>query len=205
MSEPVMQSPLAPFDLNARAKPVDASAGVWANEIGLMGYISLRGHSGDAAFTAAASRALGVPLPVEPCTYTEKGLLKVLWLSPDEWLIVCTRADRAHIVGALSATLKDIRSQVIDNSGGYTQILLEGANATDLLSHATVYNLQALTNGRIVGSTFGKSSLYMHRLGDDGYCLILRRSFADYIWRYLERAANPYGFAVARLEQDSLS
>lgn len=201
MSEPSMQSPLAPFDLNARAKPVDASAGVWANEIGLMGYISLRGNSADAAFTAAASRALGVELPAEPCTYTEKGLLKVLWLSPDEWLIVCARADRAHILGAFSETLKDIRSQVADNSGGYTQILLEGANAADVLSHVSVYNLEHLSAGRVVGTTFGKSSVYLHRLGDDGFCLILRRSFADYIWRYLERAAAPYGFAVARLAQ----
>jgi sarcosine oxidase subunit gamma len=201
----MMQSPLAPFDLSARAKPVDRSAGVWANEIGLLGYISLRGNSADAPFMAAASRALGVTLPGEPCTYAEKGLLKVLWLSPDEWLIVCARADRAHILGALSATLKGIRSQVVDNSGGYTQILLEGANAADVLSHATVYDLAALTAGRVVGSTFGKSSLFMHRLGDGGFCLVLRRSFADYIWRYLERAAKPYGFAVARLEQDSPS
>ena len=49
--------------------------------------------------------------------------------------------------------------------------------------------------GRVVGTTFGKSSVYAHRQGD-GYCLLLRRSFADYIWRYLVRASVPYGLAI---------
>ena len=31
---------------------------------------------------------------------------------------------------------------------------------------------------------------------------ILRRSFADYIWRYLMRAAEPYGFDIALLTSD---
>lgn len=201
MSEPQMQSPLSSFKLAKLAKPVDASAGVWANEIPLLGYISLRGQTADSAFTAAAARALGAPLPLEPCTLTDRGPLKILWLSPDEWMVVCTRQDRSHVLGALSSALKDIRSQTADNSGGYTQILLEGRDAEAVLSHASVYDVARLTEGRVVGTTFGKSSVYIHRYGD-GFCLLLRRSFADYIWRYLERAAKPYGFAVALLHQE---
>ncbi len=33
---------------------------------------------------------------------------------------------------------------------------------------------------------------------------MLRRSFADYIWRYLVRAAQPYGFGVAVLRADGI-
>jgi sarcosine oxidase subunit gamma len=194
-----MQSPLHHLDLASRAAPVDASKGVWANEIPLQGYISLRGSAQDAAFVAGASHALGCALPVVPCTFAATPLLKVLWLSPDEWMIVCPRERLAALLRDLEQAFAGVRSQVADNSGGYTQILLKGRNAPDVLSHTSVYDLAALADGRVVGTTFGKSSLYLHR-EQAGFTLLLRRSFADYIWRYLERAATPYGFGVAALE-----
>jgi sarcosine oxidase, subunit gamma len=194
---PEMRSPLFPFGLEAQAKPVDASCGVWANEVPGLGYISLRGNSSDAKFVEAASGALALPLPVEPCTIVISGSTNVLWLSPDEWLIVTPRERLATLLQALNTALSGIRSQVTDTSGGYTQVRVEGRNASEALAHVTVYNLHALAPGRVVGTTFGKSSAYIHRQGD-GYCLLLRRSFADYIWRYLVRAAEPYGFGVAR-------
>lgn len=194
-----MRSPLHPFGLDALAKPADASCGVWANEVQGLGYISLRGNSSDGKFTDAVSGALGIPLPVAPCTFASSGSTKVLWLSPDEWLIVTPRERLAEFLQLFITALSGIRSQVTDNSGGYTQVIVEGRNASQVLAHATVYDLHALTPGRVVGTTFGKSSLYVHQQGD-AYCLILRRSFADYIWRYLVRAAQPYGFGVARLE-----
>ena len=199
MPEPVMQSPLHPFALAGEVKPVDGSKGVWANELPLSGYISLRGSAQDAAFVEATSGVLGVGLPTEPCTLAVSATAKVLWLSPDEWMIVCARDRLAGLLRDLSRALAGIRSQVVDNSGGYTQVLVRGSNARDLVSHVSVYDIGALEPDRVVGTTFGKSSLYVHRQ-DDGYCLMLRRSFADYIWRYLVRAAAPYGFGVARLE-----
>jgi sarcosine oxidase subunit gamma len=76
---------------------------------------------------------------------------------------------------------------------------VQGRNVLDVLQHASVYDFALLDAGRVVGTTFGKSSVYVHRQGD-GYCLMLRRSFADYIWRYLVRAATPYGMGIARFD-----
>jgi len=200
MSEPRMQSPLQHFGLPSLATAMDDSRGVWANELPLLGYISLRGDGGDPAFVAAASRALGLRLPTAPCSYAEAGSLKVLWLSPDEWMIVCERGLLGGLLHALDHALAGIRSQVADNSGGYAQVLLLGREAQSVLSHTSVYDFAALAEGWVVGTTFGKSSVYVHRDGQ-GFCLLFRRSFADYIWRFLVRAAQPYGFGVARLER----
>ena len=111
-------------------------------------------------------------------------------------MIVCGRSQFAELIGGLSQALMDVRSQVVDNSGGYTQVILQGRNALDVLRHASVYDFAALDAGHVVGTTFGKSSVYAHRQGG-GFCLLLRRSFADYIWRYLVRAATPYGLGIA--------
>lgn len=199
---PIMQSPLHPFGLDAKAKPIDPSCGVWANEVPHLGYISLRGNSGEAAFVGAASKALGQALPTAPCTLSEAAGVKVMWLSPDEWLIACLRDRLSGLLIDLDTALTGVRSQVTGNSGGYTQVLLQGAKAAEALSHCTVYDLRSLENGRVVGTTFGKSAIYLHRHGQ-GYYLLFRRSFADYIWRYLVRAAEPYGFGVARLDKET--
>lgn len=203
MSEPLMQSPLHSFGLAAKAQSVDDSKGVWANEVPLLGFISLRGDASDPAFAGAVSGVLGAALPAQPCTVVRSASSKILWLSPDEWMIVCARAHVAAFLRDLNQALSGLRSQIVDNSGGYTQVLLLGENAGDLLSHTSVYDITALTEGRVVGTTFGKSSLYLHRQ-DAGFCLVLRRSFADYIWQYLVRAAAPYGFGVAKLEADGI-
>ena len=124
---------------------------------------------------------LGVRLPAKACSFTRSGAVKLLWLSPDEWMIVCPRARLAPLLRDLTKALASVKSQVVDNSGGFTQIIVQGRSASDVISHASVYDdVHRLGEGRVVGTTFGKSSVYMYREGD-GYCLVLRRSFADYL------------------------
>jgi sarcosine oxidase, subunit gamma len=195
---PVMQSPLDHFGLAEKQEALSDSKGVWANEIALLGYICLRGDCNNAAFAEAAKKALGETLPTLPCSLINTPWGYVYWLSPDEWLIVCAREMRADLQQKLEAGLSGIHSQVVDNSGGFSSVLLQGKNAHNALSHCTVYDLHALTAGKIVGTTFGKASCFLHRQ-EDSYKLIFRRSFADYIWRYLERAVAPYGFGIAKL------
>lgn len=195
---PVMQSPLHPFGLAAKQEKINDNKGAWANEIPLLGYISLRGNSQNAAFVNAVNSALNVELPTQPCSMVYTAWGSIFWLSPDEWLITCKRDQRASLQQSLEAALAGIHSQVVDNSGGFTTVLLKGNNAGDVLHHCTVYDLNMLQAGKVVGTTFGKLSLYLHQ-HEDGYSLVFRRSFADYIWRYLERSALPYGFGIAQL------
>lgn len=203
MSEPVLQSPLHAFGLAAQARPADEACGVWANEVPLQGYISLRGNPADTAFQDGAASALGIRPPAEPCTFTRSGAVKALWLSPDEWMIVVPRARLVPLLRGLGKALGGIRSQVVDNSGGYTEIIIQGRNASDVISHASVYDLHRLGEGRVVGTTFGTSAVHMYR-ERDGVSLLVRRSFADYVWRFLVRAAEPYGFGVVRLDKGDI-
>ena len=196
--QPAMQSPLHHFNLATKAVPVNDSQGAWANEMPLLAYISLRGNQQNAPFMSAAKQALGLALPTQACTLEYVTWGYVCWLSPDEWLIICSRTQAAKLQAALEAALDGVHSQVVDNSGGFTSVLIQGKNAQDALSHCTVYALQTLTAGKVVGTTFGKVSCYLHKQ-DESYKLIFRRSFADYIWRYLERSAQPYGLGIADL------
>jgi sarcosine oxidase, subunit gamma len=194
---PVMQSPLQAFNLSAKQEKMTDAKGVWAHEIPLLGYISLRGNAQNKDFLAAVKKVTGSSLPTQACSLSSASTLTILNCSPDEWMIVCPREQRATLQQALQVSLVGVHSQVLDNSGGYTSVLLQGKQAADVLQHCTVYNLHALTPNKVVGTTFGKASVILYRL-DDGFCLVLRRSFADYIWRYLARAAAPYGFGITK-------
>lgn len=202
----VMRSPLHAYDLAKRAKKMDASCGVWANEVPLLGYISLRGNSHQPEFLAAVQSALGVNFPTAPCAMQTManlgGLGSISWISPSEWLIVCPRTQLESLQQTLKTALNGIHSQVVDNSGGYTTVLLQGENATDVLQHCTVYDVHSLKNQHMVGTTFGKMSFYLYRQDGascEGYGLLIRRSFVDYIWPLLERSAAPYGFGIMNL------
>ena len=196
----LMCSPLHRYDLATQAKVMNASCGVWANEMPLFGYISLRGNALQPAFIDAVHGVLGIHLPTQACTtQTFSNGAEILWISPDEWLICCPREQLTNLELLLKVALTKPNSQVVNNSGGFTTVILQGKHAIDLLQHCTVYDIHSLKMNHVVGTTFGKMSCFIMRQ-NDGYKLVFRRSFADYIWTFLVRAAEPYGFGVQKLE-----
>ena len=200
MTPNLMRSPLHRYNLHAAAKAMDNSCGAWANEVPLLGYISLRGNANQPEFLAAVKSALGLDLPTKACVSISNKTLSIFWVSPDEWLITCERSQLASLQASLKGALNPLHSQVVDNSGGFTTVILQGKNASEVLQHCTVYDLQSLSENKVVGTTFGKMSLFLSRHGD-GYKLVFRRSFADYIWTFLTRAAAPYGFGVQSVDK----
>ena len=194
---PVMQTPLQHFNLSAQQETMTDAKGVWAHEMALRGYIHLRGNAQNKDFLTAVKKATGLDLPTGACSLIAAAIT-ILNLSPDEWMLVCPREQRAAIQQSLVTALTGVHSQVLDNSGGYTSVWLQGKQALDALQHCTVYNLHTLTPNKVVGTTLGKAGVIIYRL-ETGFYLVLRRSFSDYIWRYLARAGAPYGFGVAAL------
>jgi len=192
---PVFETPLHSFGLAAKAEAIGGTCGVWANERTGHGFVSLRGQVGNGDFLDGAARVLGGTLPMVPCTFATLEGATVLWLSPDEWMIIAPRERAASLASQLRAELAGIHSQVVDNSSGFTEVLVAGPKRWDVLSHSTVYDLHKLGQGRVVGTTFGKVSVHLRQDGE-ALQLLVRRSFADYVWRFLARAAQPYGLAI---------
>jgi sarcosine oxidase subunit gamma len=198
---PYAQSPLHDFGLPAKARRPDGSCGVWMNELALLGYVIVRGDAQDPAFIRAVRSVLGIALPTVPGTVTPFTNGVALWQAPDEWLLVCARSARHICIAGLEAALSDMHAQVVDNSGGLTMVYLTGAQQVTLLRHVGVYDFEALVPGRLASTVCGKATLTVFRHDDQGIFLIFRRSFADYVWRLLSKAARPYGLGIAALEQ----
>ena len=200
--KPYMQSPLHHFDLPSRASLVNDSAGVWANELPLRGYITLRGNSSDAAFVSAVEATLKQSLPVEPSSFSFGPSGTVIWLSPDEWLITGPKGSNTALINALEDALAGQHVQIADNSGGYTMAYLTGKEHVTALRHLGVYDFESIVPGQAISTVLTKINVTVYRHDDKGFFVIFRRSFADYVWRILERVARPYGFGVCAVSSE---
>jgi len=197
--KPYAQSPLHPFGLSSKARPQDDSCGVWMNEVPLLGYIVVRGDAHDPAFQEAIRDVIGIELPADPCTFTPFPQGIAIWQTPDEWLLVCARAARGAYLAELEAALHKLHAQVVDNSGGLTQVYVSGKHHVELLRHVGVYDFESLTTGRAVSTVCGKATMLVYRHDAQGVFVIFRRSFSDYVWRLLNKVARPYGLGITEL------
>jgi sarcosine oxidase subunit gamma len=196
--QPFAQSPLHHFNLGAEAVTPSAANGVWANELPLLGYIVLRGEQTDAAFANAVQQAASLKLP-EPGKFTSSEAGVLLWQSPDELLLVCVKSRVPTLLAAFEHAFTGVFAQAVDNSGGLTSVYLGGKEHVTLLRHVGVYDFETIAVGDAINTVLGKATATIWRVDNDSVQLIIRRSFADYQWRLLRKAATPYRFAVGKL------
>lgn len=197
MSKPTLQSPLHAFGLDAQAVPPSALNRVVFSELPHLGYIVLRGKADDSAFMQGVASVLGHSLPVQPRQVLHAAEGAVLWLSPDEWLLVCPRSQRDTMLAALTAALKGLFAQVVDNSGGFTTLRIAGPEHLALLRQLGPYDFESQAVGTVASTVMSKTSVTVVRTDATGVLLVFRRSFADYLWRLIERTAKPYHPCIA--------
>jgi len=192
MSKVLLESPLHAFGLSARVQTPSSSERIVLAELPHMGYLVLRGKPDDAAFMQAVAGVLGQALPTQPMTVLSTDAGAVLWVSPDEWLLVCKRSRRDSLLAALTSAVQGQFAQIVDNSGGLTSMRLAGPDHIQLLRQLGPYDYESLAVGRCASTVVSKTGLTVMRTDTTGVVLLFRRSFADYTWRLLERTARSY-------------
>ena len=122
-----------------RAPPKNTS--ITMREISERGMIDLRGQTTDKKFMAAAKSALGVELPKTPRTSASWGDVQVLWLSTDQWLVLCGRARVGTMLADLRQTLGAVHSLAVDVSDMRAIIRLEGEAVRETLMKGSTLDL----------------------------------------------------------------
>lgn len=155
------------------------------------GLINLRGDPGNGGFLENVEEILGQPLPLNANTFTE-GDQVVYWLGPDEFLIACAAADTVSICEHLSAALESNHFAINDLSGGQVTISLRGKAVPEVLSKGCTLDLHPdeFSPGACAQTGLGKAAvLIANRSAEFEYDVIVRRSFSDYLVRWLRHAA----------------
>jgi len=194
------QSPLARFKLATRAPHTTSGAGLIVREHSFLGHINLRGDPRDPHFAGAVGGVMGDALPMVPNTLTDVNGITIYWLGPDEWLIVTPDDRRESVRHQLRAALAKLHVAVTDVSGGQTALHLHGRHVRDVLAKGCPIDLhpRVFGIGQCAQSHLGKAPVLIGQIEEQPYFeLIVRRSFADYLWTWLESAAEEFGLEIA--------
>ncbi|RWU23614.1 sarcosine oxidase subunit gamma [Pseudomonas alkylphenolica] len=191
------ESPLHHADLPSLVGKGRKNAGVTLREHKFLGHLTLRGSGHDQAFAGGVFKALGLELPVA-LTVVASGEMSLQWLGPDEWLLIVPGGQEFAVEQKLRDALDGQHIQIVNVSGGQTLLELSGPNVREVLMKSTSYDVHPnnFPVGKAVGTVFAKSQLVIRRTGEETWELLIRRSFSDYWWLWLQDAAAEYGLSI---------
>lgn len=157
--------------------------------------VNLRARADDEAFVTGLADLFGLGLPGEPNCYTGNEKHALLWLGPDEWLLLAPENEAPGIENRLRAALgNDPWLAVVDLSHTFTGLTLSGPSSRDVLAKGCTLDLHARTfgKGQCAQSILAGTRVLLRATDRDTFELWVRNSFARYTMQWLTDAMAEY-------------
>jgi heterotetrameric sarcosine oxidase gamma subunit len=125
---------------------------------------------------------LGLAVP-DACRATVSGERALLWLGPDEFLLLAPEGTESHqLPGTVDVSHRDIG---IGITGPRAHWVINAFCALDL--HHSAFPI-----GMCTRTLFGKADIMLWRSAADTFRIEVARSFAPYIWECLDEARQEF-------------
>lgn len=192
MAEMYAESPLIGYAemLSLRSMPGKVAIG----EMPLLAQVTIRVDPKSPAAERIGT-ALGTMLPHHgdvACT----GELTVLWLGPDEWLIVGPEGSQNSIQDTVKSALGEDHGAVVDVSANRTVLSVTGPKSRDLLNKGCALDLhpRSFEPGQCAQTKLARAGvIVVCRDGSSpSFWVIVRSSFARYLADWLVDALSEY-------------
>ncbi|MEU8637506.1 sarcosine oxidase subunit gamma family protein [Amycolatopsis sp. NPDC048633] len=132
---------------------------------------------------------LGVDLP-GPCTFTSANGVDILWMGPDEYLVLAEPGRQIE----LETALREAGAlAVVDVSAQRNVLRLNGEHARDVLAHGCSIDLDPSVSplGTCVQTLFARTGIVL-MVREEGFTILVRQSFANYFTTWLADASLEY-------------
>ncbi|WIY06370.1 sarcosine oxidase subunit gamma family protein [Amycolatopsis mongoliensis] len=132
---------------------------------------------------------LGVDLP-GPCTFTSGHGVDILWMGPDEYLVLAEPGRQVE----LETRLRDEGAlAVVDVSAQRNAVRLTGEHARDVLAHGCSIDLDPSVSppGTCVQTLFARTGIVL-MVREEGFTILVRQSFSNYFTAWLADASPEY-------------
>ncbi|MEQ8817211.1 MAG: sarcosine oxidase subunit gamma family protein [Thalassobaculum sp.] len=200
MAEAATPTPRSPLDGYTGPVGGPSDAGVVLGELRFQGKINLRGTADDKAFSEAVAKAVGLAPPATPGTVATAGDRAVLWLGPDEWLVLMPAGEETAVATALNAALAGMQASATDVTDNYTTVRIAGPKARWVLAKGWAVDLHpgVFGPGRVAQGNLALTNAILRQTTDDppSFEILVRPSFAKYLWDWLTDAALEVGYRV---------
>jgi sarcosine oxidase subunit gamma len=152
----------------------------------------LRFQPGGSA-TDAVTAVLGVAPPAQPNTWVRGDAGAVIWLGPDEWLVVSELAAPETQETGLRAAVIPFGGAAVDVSGQRVSLTLRGRHVRDVLAKGCALDLHhtVFRPGSSAQTTVGLAGVVLLANDDPNeFTVLVRQSFASYLADWLIDAAE---------------
>ena len=168
---------------------------VTIRDMGLMDKINLRTSLDNKVVRNALKHAVGTDLPVESNTVNTAGNRSIIWLGPDEWMIIGENGSADTIMAAVNLPEAG-HIATVEVSDALGMISLSGPHARDVLAkHCAIdFHPSAFTDGMAAQSFMAHAGVTITCNGDDSFVIIGRSSFMPYLLDLVIDASIEYGF-----------
>ena len=171
---------------------VQEHADIKFQELPFMTKINLRGNPNDKKFLSSTSKVLNTTLPIRTNTYIKINSLKIIWLGPDEWLIIDEKEDdKEDLFSKLENSIGSQNASVTDVSENRTIIRIMGTNIFILLAKFLTLNLDNSlnSNSSVAQTLFIKVPVLLMRHHkhnkEPKIDIFTNRSHANYVYKIL--------------------
>jgi sarcosine oxidase subunit gamma len=174
-------SPLA--DRHTELAAHSVSGRVHIAEEPFLTQVNVRVHPGSPA-VARIERALELSLPHQSNRVTGDQRTAMLWLGPDEWLVIAPDGQAGAIVTTLRRALEDALGSTVDVSANRTTLRLSGPRSREVLEKVCSLDLHPRTfgPGQCAQTLLGRTQAVLWQIGaEPAYRLLVRCSFANYL------------------------
>ena len=185
-AQPRRVSPAAHLAERFAVAEVTGPRAVRIRELPFLTMVGVRAVPGSAAAGRIETR-LGVSLPSACGAVTTGDGVSVLWLSPDEFLVVSDERQPAPLTTTLVETLHGEPGSATDLSANRTTLELCGPTAREVLEKGCPLDLhpRAFEVGTAYVTRIGSVPIILWKVTDDVYRILPRSSFADFLGRWL--------------------
>ena len=176
-----------------------AEAGVVLSERRHWGKLVLRGEPDDKKFITGATKALGVAPPSKPNTAATIQSTAIIWTAPNEWLVVSEPGAEAALESALESALAGTHHAITNVSDHSTIIRLSGTAARAVLAKGCAIDLhpRVFGVGQAAQTNLAKAQVIFRQFDEmPSYDILVRASFAPYLWAWLTDAGLEFGVRV---------
>lgn len=161
---------------------------------GLTGMVTIRAELAGPTVKSAIGRVTGVDVPGQGATATNDEC-SLLWMSPDELLLVCPYDEAPDLVAELTQALAGRPHLVANVSDARAVFDLTGAGLRNVLAKLTPIDLRgrSFLPGQVRRTRLAQVAGAIWLRDEESARLLAFRSVAPYVFDLLKTAADPAG------------
>ena len=171
-----------------------ATGYVDVSEAPATGMITLRGDLADAGVQKTVKSVMGAGVP-STLAVTDADASQILWMSPDELMIVCTYDQADQVVADLIAALGETHSMVVNVSDARAVFDLNGSATSEIIAKLAPIDMKSMKAGTVRRTRFAQIPAAFWMTSNDSARIICFRSVAEYMFNQLRNSAQA-GFEV---------